>query len=51
MPTGIGMDMVPPFAVYADGVVIATHDTEEQADECYARLRQRRAEAKKAVAA
>ena len=51
MPTGIGMDMVPPFAVYADGVVIATHDTEEQADECYARLRQQRAEAKKAVAA
>ena len=50
MPTGIGMDMVPPFAVYADGVVIATHDTEEQADECYARLRQQRAEAK-AVAA
>jgi len=51
MLTGIGMDMVPPFAVYADGVVIATHDTEEQADECYARLRQQRAEAKKAVAA
>ena len=50
MPTGIGMDMVPPFAVYADGVVIAKHDTEEQADECYARLRQQRAEAKKAVA-
>ena len=48
---GIGMDMIPPFAVWADGVLVATHDTEEQAEDCYARLRQQRADVKKAVAA
>ena len=45
------MDMVPPYAVYANGVMVATHDTEEQAEECYARLRQQRIDAKKVVTA
>lgn len=35
----IGMDMIPPYTVYVDGAPVATHATEEEADELYAQLR------------
>jgi len=41
LPAGksIGMDMVPPFAVYVDGQKVAEHATEEEADALYTQLR------------
>ena len=35
----IGMAMIPPYTVYADGVPVATYATEEEAEDHYARLR------------
>jgi len=42
----IGMDMVPPFAVYVDGQKVAEHATEAEADDLYAQLRARHMAAK-----
>lgn len=33
------MDMIPPYTVYVDGVPVATHVTEEEAEDHYAQLR------------
>ena len=35
----IGMDMIPPYTVYVDSVPVATHVTEEEAEDHYAQLR------------
>ena len=35
----ICMSMIQPFTVYADGVPVATYETEQEAEDHYARLR------------
>ncbi len=35
----IGMDMVPPYRVYVDELMVAEYETEEEADVHYAQLR------------
>lgn len=35
----IGMDMIPPYGVYVDGVEVATYESKELAEAHYAELR------------
>lgn len=37
-PGTVGMDMVPPYAVYLNGEVVATHDSEHAANELFNKL-------------
>lgn len=37
-PDTVGMDMVPPYAVYLNGEVVATHDSERAAGELFNKL-------------
>ena len=43
-PDTVGMDMVPPYAVYLNGEMVATHDSERAAGDLFNKLTGRPAE-------